>query len=280
MKMNNKISHFIKVLLLVFIGFIVFAAILFFTFIAPYRATPILMYHSISNEEQKSNILSLDKKAFISQMEYLSGHSYKIVPLKTLVQAMRQGKKIAHNWVVLTFDDGFRDFYTNAYPVLKTRQFNAAMFVYIDKVGRDENSLTWQDINKLQEEGLVDIGTHSLSHASLVCLSPLEARQEILESKSIIEERLKRPITFFSYPFGALNDGIIQMVKQSGYEAAVGTAYRKGEFKDNDIFILRRVFVSKISKHPFVFRFMLSGYYIPSREFILRVLNIKTPRGL
>ena len=89
---------------------------------------------------------------------------------------------------------------------------------------------------------------------------------------------MKKLVIFFNYPFGAVNDSIEKVVKEAGYEAAVGTAYRKGEFGNRDVYVLKRVFVSKISKYPLVFRFMLSGYYVPTRELILRILNIKVPR--
>ena len=106
-----------------------------------------------------------------------------------------------------------------------------------------------------------------------------EAKKEVFLSKVIFEKKLKEPVDSFAYPFGAVDDSIKKMIKEAGYKVAVGTAYQRGQFKNYDIYVLRRVFVSKLSKYPFVFRFMVSGYYIPTRELILRVLNIKTPRA-
>jgi peptidoglycan/xylan/chitin deacetylase (PgdA/CDA1 family) len=213
-------------------------------------------------------------------MEYLLKHNYEVVSLERAVGMMKEGKDIPKNWVALTFDDGYKDFYSNVYPIITERRFNATLFVYTDKIEKDEDSLTWRQIGKLGQDSLVTIGSHSLSHEPLVSLPPQLAKKEINESKLMLEKKLGRAVNFFAYPYGALDGPIRQMVRESGYEAAVGTAYRRGKFKDNDIYVLRRVFVSKASRFPFMFRFMVSGYYVPAREWVLMVLNIKTPRDV
>jgi len=278
--MHNRTQSKIKLIVLGFIGLSIFVIVLFFAFIAPYRTMPILMYHFVIDTTKNSENLVLEKKIFQKQMEYLSKHNYAVVPLERAVGLMKAGKTIPPNWVALTFDDGGEDFYRNVYPVIKKYQFAAALFVYIDKIERDKYSLSWRQIDYLHQDSLVTIGSHSLSHQPLVLLSTAQAEKEINESKLILENKLKGVVKFFSYPFGALNQPIRQMVQESGYLAAVGIAYRKGEFKDNDVYLLRRVFVSKISRFPLMFKFMVSGYYVPTKELLLRVLNIKTPRDV
>lgn len=238
------------------------------------------MYHSISTVEEKGNILSIDKDVFKKQMEYLIRHNYRVVSLEKVVQMMREGKNIPHNLVVLTFDDGHSDFYNVAYPIIKEHHFNVTMFFIVDVIGKDKDYLTYNKLNELQKDGLVDIGSHSLTHKPLISLSSQDARQEILNSKLILEKELKRPIVTFSYPFGATDNLIKKMVRECGYEVAVGTTYQRGKFEDDDIYMLKRMFVSKASKYPIVFRFMVSGYYVPTRELILKILNIKTPRDV
>lgn len=276
--MNYKLL--IKRLALLFIALCLFIITLFSIFIAPNRTLPILMYHSITSARYKNSALTLPQDIFKKQMEYLSKHDYYVASLKDVARMMREGKDIPRNWVVLTFDDGFRDFYDNAYPILKKHRFNATAFVDVDCLGKSQNSLNWKEVEQLAQEDLIDIGAHSLSHRILPLLAPEEAKKEVFHSKLIIEEKLKEPVISFAYPYGAVDDSIKEMVKEAGYEAAVGTAYQRGQFKNNDIHILKRVFVSRLSMYPFAFRSMISGYYVAAREFILRVLNIRVPRVL
>lgn len=140
--------------------------------------------------------------------------------------------------------------------------------------------LSWGDIKQLGQDKLADIGSHSLFHLPLTLLSASQIQKELLVSKSILEEKIKKEVVLFAYPYGAVDDSIEKIVKESGYKATVGTAYKKGTIKDDDIYCLKRIFVSKTARYSFIFRFMLSGYYIPTREWLLRILNIETPRDL
>jgi peptidoglycan/xylan/chitin deacetylase (PgdA/CDA1 family) len=276
--MKNKSKRFVEIIGLLFLiaGFLM--VIISIDFISSHRTLPILMYHSISNSGEKSNILTINKDVFKQQMEYLRGHNYNVVSLKTASDIIKKGKKIPLRWVVLTFDDGNKDFYTEAYPIIKKYNFKVTIFPTIYRTDTGKEYMNWIELNNLMVDKLVDIGSHGLWHLPLSGTSLLEAKQQIFDSKLIFEKKLNKSVIFFSYPFGAVNDSIKKIVQAAGYEAAVGTAYRKGEFEDNDVYILKRVSVSNISKYPLIFRFMLSGYYIPTRELILRILNIKAPR--
>jgi len=238
------------------------------------------MYHSISKIEERKHILSLDVDIFERQMDFLAKHNYKVVSLKTAAYLTEEKRRIPHNYVVLTFDDGYKDFYVQAYPVLKRYNCNFTLFVIVNDIENDGMCLSWGDIRQLGQDKLADIGSHSLFHLPLTLLSGSQVREELLVSKSILEEKIKKEVVLFAYPYGAVGDSVEKIVKESGYKAAVGTAYKKGAIKDGDIYCLKRIFVSKIARYPFVFRFMISGYYIPTREWLLRVLNIETPRDL
>lgn len=275
--MNYKLLR--KRLILSSIGLGIFVTILFFIFIAPNRTPAILMYHAIT-VERKDNPLTLPEDIFERQMEYLSKHDYRIVSLKEVARMIQEGGKIPNNWVVLTFDDWSRNFNDMAYPILKACQFNATAFATVDSLEKNQNRQDWRLLEQLAKDDLIDVGSHSLSHRLLPLLDLKEAKKEVFLSKVIFEKKLKEPVDSFAYPFGAADDSIKKMIKEAGYKVAVGAAYQRGQFKNYDIYVLKRVFVSKLSKYPFVFRFMVSGYYIPTRELILRVLNIKTPRAL
>lgn len=262
-------------------GMFLILMILAAALILPGRTTPILMYHSISSEaDERSNHLVVPTDLFTKQMEYLADHDYEVVSLEKLARFVRSGKKVSPRWIVLTFDDGDLNFYTEAYPILKRHRFPASVFVVTNWAGRLPSNLSWSHLNKLTGDDLISIGSHTISHPLLPLLSPREAEQEILGAKRILEERLGRPVVSFAYPSGAVSESVKEMVQEAGYEYSVGTAYRRGEFRDDDVYLLRRVVVTQSSRYPLVFRLMTSGYDTPIRELILRIFNIKTPRKL
>jgi len=281
--MDYKKLRLIKILAVLCIVLFILTSIAGIAFIIPERAVPILMYHSISNVDPTNSSLVISRDFFSRQMQYIKEHDYDVISLDKLVRMMREGVDIPQNYVVLTFDDGYRDFYTDAYPVLKKHGFTATIFLTTGYLGKGAGympCISWEEAEELAEDDLIDIGSHTLSHHLLPLLSLEEAREEIFLSKQILEERFRKPVTTFCYPAGALDDSIKEIVKEAGYETAVGTAYQRGQYKNDDFYVLKRVFVSNISSHPLVFRFMLSGYFVPTRELILKVLNINVPRAL
>jgi len=177
----------------------------------------------------------------------------------------------------LTFDDGYDDFYQNVYPVLKKYRFKATCFVTTSSIG-SKGKMVWDQLREMTKSGLVEIGSHSCNHIPHEALSTQQAFNEKAMSKDILEKNLGIRILVYSYPFGAFCEEAKKMLQEIGYKGAVGIVYRRDEFKNKDVYNLRRIYVSKISEYPFMFRFMLSGYYVPTRALLLRLLNIKAPR--
>ncbi len=269
-----KWRRFLWKLNFAFIALLLVLSLVFLIFIYPERAPVILMYHSITKDAASNIALPVD--TFACQLEFLSKHGYQIVPLGSLVKLIKEGKSVPPKWVVLTFDDGFADFYDYAYPLILKERIPVTLFIYVSGVG-DVDKLSWEKLSALDPK-LVEIGAHSLSHRSLIFLKEDERKDEVLACRLILENKLHRRVRFFSYPFGAVDQGLMGLVEQSGFQAAVGTAYRLGEFKGSSVYLLKRVFVSKASQYPFVFRFMVSGYYVPVRQLLYRVFNLKVPR--
>lgn len=268
-KLNGKLG-----LSCIFI-FIIMAAI-FFIFIYPRQPlVKILLYHSISDGGGKG-IPAISPALFGRQMSYLAENGYKTVFLKDVVHMYKQGQNIARKLVVLTFDGGYSDFYRNAYPILKKYKFKAVLFVSTCCIGKDY--VSWEHLREMKNSGLIEIGSHSHNHLVPTCISLSEAFQEKVISKDILEKGLGERVVSYSYPYGAINQQVRALVERAGYECAAGIVYRWGEFKIKDVYNLRRIYVSRASELPFMFRFMLSGYYVPVRGLLLRVLNIKAPR--
>ena len=272
----KKIAGFFS---LACIAMFVIALFLFLIFIYPNQPIArILLYHSVMKAASSSEpVISID--LFKRQLDYLSAHGYKPVFLKTVIQRHKTGRTIPSSWVVLTFDGGYGDFYTNVYPLLKIYKFRATLFPITSSIGQEGN-VTWGQLEEMQDSGLVEIGSHSHNHYPPTCLALPDSKKEKTLSKAILEKKLGTRIVSYAYPYGAVNAQVEEMVKEAEYEGAVGTAYRLGEFKLKDVYNLRRIYVSEYSKLPLMFRFMLSGHYVPARGLILRVLNIKAPRDV
>ena len=131
---------------------------------------PILMYHYVNDEEPLRSKLGVSVAGFEKQMRFLKEHRYNVVTLNELVDLLRGKKKIPLNTVAITFDDGYLDNYTNAYPILKKLKLPAAIFVVVNRVGKrlgNDEYMTWQQIHEMADSGLITIGSHSMNHPNL-----------------------------------------------------------------------------------------------------------------
>ena len=111
--------------------------------IAPRHTVPILMYHRFGYEEGN---LFVTPENFRRQMDYLDDAGYEVVPLDEVVQGIREGRKFSRRTVVITVDDGYRDNFVHAYPVLKRHEFPAAIFLVAGEIGNNTNFLNWEEV--------------------------------------------------------------------------------------------------------------------------------------
>jgi peptidoglycan/xylan/chitin deacetylase (PgdA/CDA1 family) len=262
------------------LGFVIAAAALASVIHSGKPRATVLMYHAVAEDgDNATGVPSIEPARFQRQMDFVATHGYETVFVKDVVARYETQARVPADWVALTFDGGYPDFYTNVYPVLRQHRLKATLFVIVADVGV-EGGLTWDQLREMSASGLVEIGSHSWDHAADQCLSPQEARREKRASRSVLETKLGVLVVSYAYPYGAFSERARRLLKEEGYRGAVGTVYRWGEFDDDDAFNVRRVYVSGYSRFPLMFRFMLSGYYVPTRSLILRVLNIKTPRNI
>lgn len=181
---------------------------------------PILMYHYIRNAEGETELgksLSVSPGNFASQIKYLKDDGYETVLLADIGDPQRKALSRVYfekkKPIVFTFDDGYEDAYSQAWPVLKKYSFTGTFFIIRDYVGK-EGRLSWSQIEEMKKAGM-EIGSHSLSHPDLTKLSPEEARRQIFDSRD--------ETNVFCYPAGKYDGTILQLVKEAGYIAAVTT---------------------------------------------------------
>lgn len=191
---------------------------------------PILTYHYIANnpnpKDIQRNALSVSPDKFEAQMAYLSQNGYTPITLDTLYgifngQASAPGKP-----VVLTFDDGYIDFYTNAFPILRRFNFHAVSFIPTGLMGGGYY-MNWNQIREIASAGLVTFEGHTVNHMNLPSVSYATALRELQDSKNVLQANTGYPVNFIAYPNGSSNRWVQAAARKAGYVGGVGTWYGK-----------------------------------------------------
>jgi peptidoglycan/xylan/chitin deacetylase (PgdA/CDA1 family) len=185
------------------------------------RAVRILTYHGIELSPTNSYNVSLSN--FEKQIDYIY-KKYNVISLPQYLNNLEKKIPFSSNTIIITFDDGFRNFYEHAYPILKKYQIPATCFIITSKVGNSKgNYMNWEELKEIASDGLITIGAHSVTHKSLPSLNDVNLQHEIRDSKFMIEINLGIPVICFSYPYGTrrdFNDRSERYIQQNGYRLA------------------------------------------------------------
>ena len=234
---------------------------------------PILMYHSISDNlfgmsHPYFHINTLPE-VFSEQMRWLRNSGFRAIGLSEVLSGLQTGADFSKT-VAITFDDGYRDFYTDALPVLKQCGFTATLFLATDRIrntpARIEGAdyLTWSDVRELHAEGIY-FGSHTVTHPDLRSLGPDQLEYELGRSKEIIEDFLGTAIESFSHTFGFPEEDkdyaryLADVLCNLGYDHGVSTILGRASRKSNRFF-LPRLPVNSFDDHS-LFRAKLQGGY-------------------
>jgi peptidoglycan/xylan/chitin deacetylase (PgdA/CDA1 family) len=220
--------------------------------------TIILTYHRVRNDGKDPDI-SVSTVKFEREMAYLKRH-FNVISLGTLINDIGKSPNILVDNIAITFDDGYKDNYLNAYPVLKRHGLSATIFLVSKLVGTSEGMLNEDEIEMMRKGG-IDFGSHTASHKVLTEIDINTAAEEILRSKEDLGKLLKEEMQFFAYPRGKrkhFNNKIKYLVKKSGYKAAFTT--ENGEIDNrSDLFALKRIGIRNCPL--FVFKVRVSGIF-------------------
>ena len=167
------------------------------------------MYHSISNAAGPT---SISPDTFKAQIELLAECGYRTIGLDAFKEWTEREVDLTARCVVLTFDDGFADFEECAFPILKTHNFTATVFLPSGCIGSTENwdrssqglqrrLMSWSQVTALASEK-IDFGGHSVTHSDLTKLSHGELEREIRQCRDDIAHRLGRAPLAFAPPYG------------------------------------------------------------------------------
>ncbi len=206
---------------------------------------PILLYHYLEyNQDLKDTIrtsLSVTPFWFEKQLEDLRYNGYHTISFADLYTTIEKHSKLPQKPVILTFDDGYRDFYTDAFPLLKKYKAKATVFIIPGFLDKPNYLFDWQ-VKEIANDNtrLVTIGAHTMHHPALTSLDPQKAFEEILDSKKFLEKNYNQPVTVFNYPYGLFNNDVIDLVKKAKFQMAVSTILGDTQSLEN-IFILPRI---------------------------------------
>ena len=202
---------------------------------------PILMYHVIAPAPSGAPYpgLYVSPARFAAHMAYLDRHRYHVVTLQQVWSHWHGGTKLPSKPVVISFDDGFRNWYTHAYPVLRKHGWVGTMNLAGNHLSRTGGRDGW--VRKLVAAGW-ELDSHTLSHPDLTRLGARSLRREVAGSRSMLRKRFHVPVNFFCYPSGRYDARVIAAVRDAGYLGATTTI--EGAAVPSERFTLRRVRVN------------------------------------
>ncbi len=194
-------------------------------------AVPILVYHIVrpaySSDSAAVRALAQTPEIFDAQMQYLADAGYHITTFNALEAYFRNDTPLPTNPVIISFDDGWSDQFTYAFPILQKYHYPATFFVFTNPIGH-RGFLSWNNLRIMHDAGMT-IGSHTRSHPFLTKISsPAILWNEIDGSKKIIEQNLGITVHEFAYPFGQYDPSVIGLVQKAGYALARGDYPRKG----------------------------------------------------
>lgn len=235
---------------------------------------PILMYHSIVDEAEK-NVppyyrTTTSPELFAAHLALLRSQGYEVLGLRAGLEKFQRGDSTAARLAVITFDDGFRDFYTAALPVLQRCNFGATVFLPTAFIGKERRSfkgrecMTWDEVRESQRAG-IEFGSHTVNHPKLYELNLPQLRTELAESKKVMDGELGRPVSSFAYPYAfpsadrSFVKVFVETLKETGYRCNVTTKIGLVK-KTDDPFTLKRLPINSADDEA-LFLAKLAGTY-------------------
>lgn len=227
----------------------------------------VLMYHRVNS--YRNDELSVPPDRFRKQVEWLHMYGFR----NTRMAELESGSIATGNngpRVIFTFDDGYEDNYTDAYPILREYGYTGILYLPFDYIGtrkmhprdtweskRPEHNrlLSWNQVEEMLNDGM-EVGSHTMGHTDLTRMSPEQAKREIVESKHMLEQKLQVEITSFCYPGGYFEEKHARWVEEAGYRSACTTIPRI--WQGHNLFMIPRVSVLS-SDIFYVFRKKLLG---------------------
>jgi peptidoglycan/xylan/chitin deacetylase (PgdA/CDA1 family) len=203
---------------------------------------PILMYHYVEYVKDRKDLtrqsLDIEPAIFDEQIKSLVDAHFTFLTMADVGDIIDGNKELPSQPVVLTFDDGYRDFYTDAYPILRKYNVKATAYVVPGFFDQPNYMLTSQ-IKILAKDDNIELGAHTMHHVWLKDMTSFLAEREISQSKYKLEDLIHKPVVSFAYPYGAFDNSAIDLAKKAGFVTAVSTIGGIEASKNNRYFLYR-----------------------------------------
>ena len=184
----------------------------------------VVMYHRFGEDDYPSTNIRIDQ--FEHHIDEMKTGGYTVLPLTEIVSALKEGRKLPPKTIAITVDDAYLSVYTEAWPRLKKAGFPFTLFVATEAVERASHGtysryMTWSQLKEMKDAG-VEIGHHTVTHRHMPDADVATNQTEINDAFAKYERELNMRPTLFAYPYGEANTAMIQMIKESGFDAAFG----------------------------------------------------------
>ncbi len=203
---------------------------------------PILLYHYVEYVKDKNDTfrqkLNITPDILMTQIETLKNGGYTFINSTDLTNALSGKIKLPKKVVMLTFDDGYMDFYTDVFPILKKEDAKAVQYVISDFLNRPNFMFSFQ-LQEIAKNPLVEIGAHTLDHVWLKGMAKETAVYQITQSKKDLENMINHPVNSFAYPFGAFDEQAIELTRNAGFTNAVSTVPGIEQTNNSQYFLYR-----------------------------------------
>ncbi len=201
---------------------------------------PVLLYHHVSEDNSDLASLTVTPTEFERQMAMLKAAGFQTIsPQKFLAYMRQEPVALPDKPILITFDDGYEDNYSEAFPILKRFDFSAVVFMVGVNIDRDQR-LSSQQMQEMSANGIA-FGGHSMSHRDLTALQGKELYHEIKDVKKKIRQVTVKDVDLFSYPYGFFTLSTWEAAVASGYQAAFSVLPGLNKPGRDNLYLLRRI---------------------------------------
>lgn len=200
---------------------------------------PILTYHSVTDNIWGARDLHVSPSEFENQIKYFKENNYTSLSFSEIKNANLYEKP-----VIITFDDGYEDNYTEAYPILKKYDFKATFFVITKNIGK-QKYLKVSQIEEMEMSDLIDVESHTVGHPDLTKIDVERLEKELRESKEKLEKITKRDVNILAYPYGQYDEQVLEVTKKHYKYAVICSG---GIHADKTDYTIKRLHISRATQ--------------------------------
>nr|WP_235900057.1 polysaccharide deacetylase family protein [Selenomonas montiformis] len=220
-------------------GFLLLAFLCGLAFLPAPEGIPVLEYHMVADTSPEDGwAYNVPPEDFRDQLDYLREEGYTAISMLDYMKAKKGKAELPPRPVILTFDDGYESNYTTLLPILESYGMKATVYMVTNDIGLP-GYLTWDELRDMQERG-IEIGSHTANHQPLTEMDRSRQEEEMRLSKLLLEWNGIHTVFSFSYPNGAYDSGMPELLAQNGYLTAVTGDAGLNTFQ-TDPYLLQRI---------------------------------------